>query len=295
MAKSKLKPSKQSRGRKKSVSEPISDIQNVENTQIEPVVEFQIVAADPDKPKTESRSSPRIDAELRTIVQGHSDPDEKWKEVTRVTTVSRNGAGFVLARPCQVGTLLALVLPMPPALRAYDVGEELYPIMGLVQYCHELTVENETGFRVGVAFVGKHIPESYHQNSMQHYHISGTAENGLWRITESDKPFLTRMATRFSVPVEATVSLMQKYQREIDRETTVTKNISATGACVPCSLEVSVGERVKFASRDHNFYAIAIVRNLRQRPDEVPSMHLEFVDEKFPVAKVLAQPNVNQG
>ena len=74
---------------------------------------------------SENRRVPRVSTELKTIVQVKESLEESWKEITAVTTVSRNGAGFTLSRKCEVGRLVSLVLPMPDELRAYNRSEEL--------------------------------------------------------------------------------------------------------------------------------------------------------------------------
>ena len=63
----------------------------------------------------DGRTQKRVPTELQTIVQVKEADGETWKEVVRVTTVSRNGAGFSLTRPCVVGRLITLVLPLDPA------------------------------------------------------------------------------------------------------------------------------------------------------------------------------------
>ena len=235
----------------------------------------------------ENRKVKRTQTELKTIVQVKESNEEAWKEVTKVTTVSRNGAGFNLTRECKVGRLVMLVLPLPVLLRAYDVDTELYPVVGLVQYCNPVNLDGEDLFHIGVAFVGKQIPESYKADPQQSYRISGMNDDGLWNITESKTPFRNRKDARFCVPLEVTVSLLKSKKQSVSKETTVTKNISASGVSVPCSLEANVGDRVKFASKEHDFYALAVVRNRKEGSGGPPTLHLEFVENKFPMEKIL--------
>ena len=233
-----------------------------------------------------TRTTHRLPAELKTIVRVRETNDDAWKEVTVVRTVSRNGAGFSLKRPCTVGRLVMLVMPLDPALRAYDVDEEHYPVMGLVQYCNDGMIDGEPVFHIGVGFVGRNIPDSYKSDPTQNYHICGMNEDGLWKIAESKTKFKSRKFPRYSVAFDVSISLIQKGKKTDSKESTITRNISATGASVVCSLEAGIGDRVKFASKEHDFYSIAIVRNRDEVNDLPPTLHLEFVDTQFPMEKV---------
>ena len=225
--------------------------------------------------------------DLKTIVQGKTGPDETWKEITKVLTISKSRARFDLSRACKVGCLLQLVMPLPTEYRAYDFSNDLYSVMGLVEFCHEFTIDDDAVFDVGVALVGKRIPESYLADPMQIYHICGTTKTGLWKITESNTPFKDRVANRFWVPLSVILSPIQKEMKSNHKVKTVTHNISETGATVVCGLEINIGDSVNFTCREHDFYGIAIVRNRKVRKDGLWTTHLEFVDDKFPVEKIV--------
>ena len=236
---------------------------------------------------SENRKAERATTELRTIVQVKESAEDSWKEITVVTTVSRNGAGFSLSRPCPVGRLVTLVMPMPTELRAYDQDEKLYPVIGVVQYCNKGMVDGETVYHVGVGFVGKRIPLSFKTDPQQSYRFCGMTKNGLWQITESETPFKPRGNPRYWLELDMAISLMKKEKHSITKENTVTKNISASGVSVPCSLNANVGDRVKVASKKYDFYAIAVVRNRKEVEGLPPMLHLEFIDAKFPIEKIL--------
>jgi hypothetical protein len=236
--------------------------------------------------------SSRTDAELKTIVQVKENNSEAWKEVTRVTTVSRNGAGFSLPRPVAVGRLVTLVLPLDPTLRAYDEDKELYPVLGLVQYCNKGIVDGVEIYHVGVGFVGKNMPESYKADPTQNYRISGMRKDGLWEITEAESQFKNRKTPRYWMAMPVTISLLQKAGQPVTREDTYTKNISSGGISVACSLMAGVGDKVKVACRELDFYAVAIVRGRKVSPKEVPTLHLQFVDAELPIAKVISMRTV---
>ncbi len=240
------------------------------------------------RPKNDKRSAERSSTELRTIVQVKNSEDEVWKEIPNVTTVSRNGAGFTLTRPCSVGRLISLVLPMPTELRVYDHKEKVYPIMGLVQYCNAVTIDGADTYHVGVGFVGKEIPDSYKADPQQGYRITGVTEDGLWKFAEAGTAFKPRQNPRLWAAVDVTISLIKKDRQPSDKETVVTNNISASGLSAFCQLSAGIGDRVKLACKDYDFYAIAIVRNCKPA-DNGNSIHLEFVEHSFPMEKLYAE------
>lgn len=238
-----------------------------------------------------SRHNERVPAELKTIVRVKESLEDTWKEITVVRTVSRNGAGFTLHRPVVVGRLVMLVMPLDPSLRAYDKKEEHYPVMGLVQYCNKGLVNDESLYHVGVGFVGRTMPDSYKADPRQSYHISGMTEDGLWQIGESTSPFKARKFPRFSVELEVSISLINKGRKgeaksPDTKEITYTRNISATGASVVSTLDAAVGDKVKFGSKEHDYYAFAVVRNRDESLDSGTTLHLEFVDSQFPMEKI---------
>ncbi len=234
-------------------------------------------------------------AELQTIVQITEGENDIWKEVTRVTTVSKNGAGFSLSRPCTVGRLVTLVMPMPTELRAYDEDKALYPVMGLVQYCNDGMIDGKTVYHVGVGFIGKRIPDSFRDNPFQSYRISGMSKDGLWMVTEAESQFKARRHPRSWIAFDVTITLLQKDRKAISRETAVTQNIGSSGVSVRCSLDVTVGDKVKFAFKALDFYAIAIVRNRKETEGQTPTLHLEFVDTEFPMERLFIASNaINQ-
>ena len=236
----------------------------------------------------ENRAEERVSSTLRTIVQVKERDNKSWKEVTEVTTVSRNGAGFMVRRPVIVGRLLTLVMPLDPDLRAYDHDAEVYPVMGIVQYCNASTVNGEQVYHVGVGFVGKQIPESFKADPEQSYRINGMTKEGLWEISEADSQFKNRKQPRYWISLGIVISLLQRAEQSVTKEETFTQNIGAGGASVVCTLSANVGDKVKVAVKELDFYAVAVVRNRKTNEDEAPTLHLEFVDTQFPVEKIIA-------
>ena len=236
---------------------------------------------------TENRTEERIPTILRTIVQVKESDGKSWKEVTDVTTVSRNGAGFTLARPCVVGRLITLVMPLDPELRAYDLDSEVYPVMGIVQYCNAGNVDGVAVFHVGVGFVGKQIPASFKSNPEQSYRINGMTKEGLWEISEADSPFKNRTQPRYWISMGIMISLIQQAEKSIAKEETFTQNIGSGGVSVASTLSANIGDKVKVAVKELDFYAIAVVRNRKTSGEKTPTLHLEFVDAKFPIERII--------
>ena len=236
----------------------------------------------------EHRQGGRTALELKTIVRVTESAQETWKEVAKVLTVSRNGAGFRLTRPVVVGRLITLVMPLDPELRAYDKKEEVYPVMSIVQYCNAATVDGETVYNVGVGFVGKKMPDSFTADPTQNYRISGMKQDGLWSINEADSEFKNRRQPRYWIAVPVLISLLQRGGSSGAKENTVTKNICSNGVSAVCSLNAKIGDKVKFACEDLNFYTMAIVRNRKVNKGGAPTLHLEFIDNQFPIEAVIA-------
>lgn len=235
----------------------------------------------------EHRKGNRQAAELKAIVQVKESEHESWKEVTNVSTVSRNGAGFSLTRPCVVGRLVTIVLPLDPELRAYDKKEEVYPVMSIIQYCNASTIDGKTVYHVGVGFVGKKLPESYKADPTQSYRVSGMKKDGLWEITEAESQFKKRKQPRYWISVPIMISLLQRGDSSGAKQRTITKNICAGGVSVVCTLDAKIGDKVKFACEDLDFYSMAMVRNRKMNKDGV-TLHLEFIDKEFPIEQVIA-------
>jgi hypothetical protein len=234
---------------------------------------------------TDPRIESRQNAELKAVIQVKEGDGVTWKEVADISTVSKNGAGFCLSRPCIVGRLITMVLPLPRELRAYDHDTDLYPVMAIIQYCNEGMVGADRVYHVGAGFVGKTIPESFKGDPTQNYRITGMNKEGLWEITESGRQFQNRKKPRFWVSLPISLSVINKEDKSIKREETFTKNVGAGGVSIASSLNPNVGDKVKVACKHLDFYAIGVVRNIT--PGDCPTVHLEFLEDEFPIEKVM--------
>lgn len=224
--------------------------------------------------------------DLTAVIKGKESASTSWTESAELTSLSRNAAGFFLPRSCTAGRLLSLMIPMPEHLRCYDQDKKLYRIWGLVQHCYESNEDENDGYHIGVAFVGKEAPESYYRNPAQCYRITGLSKNGLWRIDEFESVFVTRKSLRYWTPIDASIFLLDKDLKTIADDEVKTENICRTGVSVFSNLYLKIGDRIRFKSRNPAFTTIGIVRNRRIGPDNRTRIHLEFVDEEFPVLEI---------
>ena len=216
--------------------------------------------------------------------------EASWKETAEVISISPTGAGFYLKRECKAGRLVSLMIPVEPSLRCYDHDKELYRVWGLVQHCHKIT-SDDPGFHIGVAFIGKTSPESYKQDPEQSYRICGMNDDGLWKVKEASKEFMPRKDARFYTVVDHYLAVVDGQKTSLRGERTTTENISKHGAAVLTSLNVNVGERVKFISEKYDFSGLAVVCNRRDRSGGKATLNLQFVECTFPVEKIsLAVP-----
>jgi len=239
----------------------------------------------------EFRNGERLVSNLRTIIQVKENSETLWKELTKVTTVARNGVGFSLPRPCTVGRLVNLILPMPAEYRAHDLNEELYNVIGIIQYCNAATVGGERVYHIGVGLVGPKVPASFRANPKQNYRITGMQPNGLWAITEAASQFKVRRNPRSWITLPVTLGLIHRDEAVKSNET-FTKNISLSGASVATSLDVRVGEKVRFACPAVDFHAIAVVRNVSRDSERTSILHLQFDGDQFPIERILPAPGV---
>lgn len=226
-------------------------------------------------------------AALYTVVKSKETADGSfWKEVGDIVSVSATGAGFYLQRECPVGTILSLMVPLPAHLRCYDHDKEFYRVWGLVQHCQKLAGEDLTGYHIGVAFIGKNPPSSYKDDPKQNYRICGMNEDGLWKVDEAKTTFKTRKHIRYWKSIRLYLGILDSKKDLSGGERTTTENISKSGAAVFTTLDVNIGDRVKFISKEFDFSGLAVVCNRQTGDDGNTRLHLQFVENVFPVDKL---------
>jgi len=233
--------------------------------------------------------SPKMEQVLQNAVatvKGKESSVIAWTESAEITSLSGNGAGLSLSRPCVPGRLLALMIPMPQHLRSYDKDKKLYRVWGLVQHCYEAVEDGQKVYHIGVALIGKNPPESYQHDPTLSYRIVGIDKQGLWRVEELEGSFKSRRSVRFWNSLRGSIFLLDAEQRTIAADEIETENVSETGASVFSNMRTAIGDRVKFVCHSPSFTCLAVVRNRRIGPDDRTRIHLEFIDGKFPVADI---------
>ena len=225
---------------------------------------------------------------LHAVVKGREkEVDRPWKEVADLISVSPTGSSFNLPRPCEVGTLVSLMIPLPAHMRCYDYDKEFYRVWGLIQHCESVIADDPAKYHIGVAFIGKNAPASYKADPTQHYRISGVGEDGMWKVEESRTPFKKRSDVRFWRPVDLYLALIDTSDGSKGGERTVAENVSRSGAAVFTTLDVGVGDRVKFISEEYDFSGLAVVCNRQVGDDTRTRLHLKFVESTFPVETLM--------
>jgi len=242
----------------------------------------------------DNRRIQRYALALPTRIEVKVDRKNTWSEITRLEDISAFGAAFNLKRPVKRGRLLLVSLPMPRQLRCYDYLEPQYRIWALVRRC--LALETNPGvqsYAVGVAFIGKNPPNAYIDNPAKLYDISDRDDGGLWQLRElasdyddSDLPPELRKQTRFAIPESLVLELLDEGGDVAASEVSVTENISLSGAAVFTSFNVEPGTFLRVVSERHDISIISIVRGKRVGDDGIVRLHLEFIDNMFPLAGI---------
>lgn len=245
----------------------------------------------PETDQIESRRIQRIALTLPVKVEGKDGPDEPWQEITRLRDISAFGAGFTLKRPVKRGRLILVTLPMPRKMRCYDYLEAQYRIWAIVRRCVLLEGKKEEGkYLIGSAFIGKEPPKSYFDDPATVYEISTRDEAGLWEIARAERnapdshlPKEDRRHSRFDIPMNVVIEVHDVDGHVVKREETVTENISLSGAAVFSSMDLDIGTFVTVRSVQQNVNIRAVVRGKRLGPDGIPRLHVEFINDFFPL------------
>lgn len=236
------------------------------------------------------RMRERLELSLPVRVWCRETADLEWVEMTRLIDVTPFGARFSISRPTEAGRLLHLTLPMPRQLRCFDHVEPQYRVWTLVRNARVLPPQagKNARFDVGVAFVGKRPPASYEMDPAQRYAIaSASLAGGLWDIHEAEERHVASSAprpeTRHWMAIDVVVEVFDVKGNIAAREATVTENISRRGAALFTTLDVTRGRFVRLTSAQYQIAVFAVVRRRRLGPDNVPRLHVEFVDRQWPL------------
>jgi hypothetical protein len=186
-----------------------------------------------------------------------------------------------------------LTLPMPRQLRSFDFSEPQYKIWALVRRCIPVgRSAAEPEYSIGVAFAGKSPPPGYLAHPSMLYDISHRDEEstGFWHLVPADLmaeepglPTDQRKQTRLHIPEPLVIEKVDEAFNVLAKESTVTENISVGGAAVFTTMDAQTGSFLRVTSERFGVTILSIVRNARVGADGVKRMHLEFIDQFFPL------------
>lgn len=238
-----------------------------------------------------NRVRERIKLALPVRVHCRESVGYEWTEMSRLVDVTPFGARFPLPRPTERGRLLHLTLPMPRQLRCFDHIEDQYRVWALI--CHISTRPEFEGdeaggirYELGVAFTGKYPPPSYLKDPSTLYEAdTSLGENNLWRLKEVEQKTAAQRSeqTRLQMALSVRLEVFDTEGRVTASEQTVTENISRRGAAVWTTLKVERGRFVRLTSIETGLAVVAAVRAARTGPDGIPRLHLEFMDQQWPL------------
>ena len=105
----------------------------------------------------------------------------------------------------------------------------------------------------------------------------------IWSRVCSPRDVAAVRETRLTLPVEVVIELLDDAGEVARSEQTVTENISRHGASVFSSLAVERGRFVRLRSAHYSLAVLAVVRGCRKGADNIPRLHLEFIDRTWPL------------
>jgi PilZ domain len=234
-------------------------------------------------PEKDSRTIQRFTLQLPARINGRETGGEPWQEITNIQDISAYGAAFNIKHAVNKGQLLNLMSPIPQKLRCYDYFETNYQVWTLVRRIEPLPNEMSA---VGIAFIGKEPPPSYLKNPNITYEISERKSNGLWEVSEADREALpadNRKDTRLQMPLNVVLEKYDETGNLIAGENTITENISRRGASVFSTLPLTIGSFVRLNCESYNITILAVIHGKRTGKDGFPRLHLEFIDQHFPL------------
>lgn len=233
--------------------------------------------------RKDGRVSTRITVSLPVHVAVHDAENRVTRELTYSESVSDMGAGFYINRIFEVGHLVNLKLPLDAALRKHDYDAPLYEVWGVVRHCERSQKGGGTFYHIGVAFIGETPPAGYRKNPHKLYEPIGLRQDGFWEIRELECGPATRRHPRYSIPIEVYIAVYDDNDNIRAHEKTVTENVSRSGASLFSGLELKIGDSVRVIKQHGGFSAKAVVRNRRTGGDNLPRLHVEFLDASFPL------------
>lgn len=229
------------------------------------------------------RETKRVAITMPVRIEAREANNTVWRELTHLDSVSESSAEFYLTRLFEVGQLLCLTMPLSRDLRRYNFDDEQYTVWAIVRHCHRTIRNNFPLYHIDTAFIGKEPPTGYRKNPSTIYGLGEQKQDGFFAVTTNDQIPSTRRQRRYTIPIEVYIAVYDAEENIIAHEKTVTENISESGASVFSTLQIEVGNTVKIIKQHGSFSADAVVRARRVGADNLPRLHLEFINIRFPL------------
>ncbi|HEY8558755.1 MAG TPA: PilZ domain-containing protein [Pyrinomonadaceae bacterium] len=224
-----------------------------------------------------------IGVSLPVKIEAYASENSFWREISCIESVSQSSAVFYLTRHIEVGKLMVLKMPVRKELRRYDFDKPQYRVWGIVRSCERTMDLDFPIFCVSVAFIGQEPPSSFNDNPSTIYRLGKLGVDGFWRIDETRSGPENRRHPRYPIPIEVYIAIYDAQENIVAHEKTVTENISESGASVFSQLQLKVGDSVRLINQKGGFAANAVVRSRRVGKDNLPRLHLEFVNGTYPL------------
>ena len=88
---------------------------------------------------------------------------------------------------------------------------------------------------------------------------------------------------RHNIAVDIRVTILDTDGTVVGTEHTVTENISKNGATIFTTIEISVGRFIRITSEQYRLTVHAAIRSRSTGADGVARMHVEFIDNQWPL------------
>jgi hypothetical protein len=159
-------------------------------------------------------------------------------------------------------------------MRCYDFEKEFLTGFGAWSSTARRWVQIRPRSSISASPYRQGRTEESSRQSAQHYRITGVGDDGLWKVLETKSEFKQRADVRFWTPIDLYLALVDRKDGSLGGERTTAENVSRSGAAVFTTLDVGIGDRVKFISEQFDFSGLAVVCNRQIGDDERTRVHL---------------------
>lgn len=234
------------------------------------------------------RKHQRLDISVPVEILCRETPDKHWREHTDTLDITAVGVRFTLSRPLSKGRLIRLTMNMPVQLRKYAHTESEYEVWAAVRFVssYKLFGRNSSvdeQYEIGVALIGQTPPESYLKDPSLCYELAPPeGKNGFW-IAYLPEPEVEDEETETitSEVIEVIVEVLDLAGKVIEREETLTRNMSETHAVIPITVNIQNGHLVRLLSPDGQ--NVVMARATEQTTDEngITRVSLRFMGSQW--------------